>query len=145
LIFSPEQSYQLLISALSIKATATRENAGKAIKLAIGTKSVLNFSSLVKLEVFKSLGSTPATEILNIYDKNSLVEFKVHLKKNPSLLKELGVSEVDATRKIRILTLSSIALQHVGESIPYSAVATALDIPLDQVELWVIDGRFVIL
>ena len=144
MIISPELSYRFLLKALTIKSTATKVNAERALKLAVGTKSILDFAPLVKLEVVKSLGSTPATQLLNIYDRNSLVEFKAHLKKNPNLLKELEVSESDATRKIRILTLSTLASQHVGKSIKYDLVASSLEIPLDQVEMWVIDGIIVL-
>lgn len=43
-------------------------------------------------------------------------------------------------RKIRLLTLASLAAQNVGRDLPYAEIATALQIDETKVEVWVIDG-----
>ena len=44
-------------------------------------------------------------------------------------------------RKIRLLTLASLAFKHVGHDLPYSKAAEALQIDLEDVEKWAIDGN----
>ncbi|KAJ3355588.1 hypothetical protein HDU91_005660 [Kappamyces sp. JEL0680] len=137
----PVVAFHLLVKALALHGSVSNKaNAEKAIKLAVGTKSILQFGPLLSLAAMKPLGSTPSVELVRIFHNSSLADFKSHVKKHPSLLADLHVSETDAIRKIRILTLASLASKHLGQIINYQTVAAALDIPLDQVEFWVIDG-----
>lgn len=45
-------------------------------------------------------------------------------------------------RKIRLLTLASIASAKIGRDISYAEVASALQVQDTEVETWAIDGRF---
>ena len=45
-------------------------------------------------------------------------------------------------RKIRLLTLATLGFQNMGRDVPYSTVATALQVDPSEVESWVIDGTF---
>ena len=67
-------------------------------------------------------------------------DYKSCVKRNPSLLKELGITEADCLRKIRLLSLLKLANMNIRKSIEYKSVAVALDVPLDQVEFWIVDG-----
>ena len=49
-----------------------------------------------------------------------------------------SLNEADCARNMSLLSLVSLAGEH--EEIPYSAIASTLDIPEDQVEKWVIMG-----
>lgn len=44
-------------------------------------------------------------------------------------------------RKIKLLTLSSLAFKHIGQNLPYSEIAEALKIDTSEVEKWAIDGK----
>ena len=44
-------------------------------------------------------------------------------------------------RKIKLLTLSSLAFKYIGQNLPYSEIAEALKIDTSEVEKWVIDGE----
>lgn len=44
-------------------------------------------------------------------------------------------------RKIKLLTLSSLAFKYIGQNLPYSEIAEALKIDISEVEKWVIDGE----
>lgn len=53
------------------------------------------------------------------------------------------LSELDQTqleRKIRLLSFASLGFAHIGHDLPYSEVASTLQIELNQVEKWAIDG-----
>lgn len=43
-------------------------------------------------------------------------------------------------RKIRLLTLASIASAKIGRDVPYAEVASALQVQDNEVETWAIDG-----
>jgi translation initiation factor 3 subunit M len=43
-------------------------------------------------------------------------------------------------RKIRLLSLASIASARIGRDVPYAEVAAALQVPDSEVETWAIDG-----
>lgn len=43
-------------------------------------------------------------------------------------------------RTIRLLALTSLAFQNIGQELPYSTIAATIDIESSQVERWVIDG-----
>lgn len=49
-----------------------------------------------------------------------------------------SLNEAECTKNMSLLSLVSLAGEH--EEIPYSAIASTLDIPEDQVEKWVIMG-----
>lgn len=136
------QSYHFLIKYLKIASQSPelKKNIEKAIKLAIATKSILRFSDLLRLDGIESLGSSPILELLKVFNSGTIVEYKALIKKHPKLLAEMKVPAEDAITKIRILTLASLACNHVGESISYQTVASALDVTLDTVEFWTISG-----
>ena len=118
-----------------------KKNVQKAVKLAITCKSILTFTALLSLKSVKALGSTPSVELLKVFNGQSVEEYKSFMKKNPGLLKDLGATEADSLRKIRILCLSKLATKNMRTSLDYKAVATALDVALDQVEFWIVDGN----
>ena len=45
-------------------------------------------------------------------------------------------------RKIRLLSLASLGARNIGKDLPYSTVASALEVDENKVEIWVIDGEF---
>ena len=52
-----------------------------------------------------------------------------------------GLDKTQLERKIRLLTLASLAFKHVGHELPYSKAAEALKIDSEDVERWAIDGN----
>jgi translation initiation factor 3 subunit M len=53
--------------------------------------------------------------------------------------KSIGINHPTAFRKIRLLTLASLASSAPNRELPYSVIARRLHIPSEEVELWVID------
>ena len=56
------------------------------------------------------------------------------------LTRDLEISSTDLEHKIRLLTLASLAFQHVGQNVPYSEIAAVLQVDITEVEKWAIDG-----
>lgn len=49
------------------------------------------------------------------------------------------------TEKFKIMALSSLAAQNLNMSLPYSAIAKAIDVPVSEVEQWIIHGKILFL
>ena len=61
-----------------------------------------------------------------------------------SVPSEEGVSADEITRKLRLLTLTSLCARSSTKDIKYADVAAGLDIPIKEVERWVIDGASIL-
>ena len=57
------------------------------------------------------------------------------------ILRRKDLDKTQLERKIRLLTLTSLAFQHVGQNVPYSKIAEVLQVDVSEVEQWVIDGN----
>jgi len=59
------------------------------------------------------------------------------------LTRNLEIPSGDLEHKIRLLTLGSLAFQHVGQNVPYSKIAAVLQVDITEVEKWAIDGDYI--
>ena len=50
------------------------------------------------------------------------------------------LDQAQLERKIRLLSLTTLAFQNIGRDLPYSAIAETLQVDPTEVERWVIDG-----
>lgn len=76
--------------------------------------------------------------LLEIFQQGKLEDFQSFLKSNPNTLSNNNISEEDAIRHMRLLSLCSLATEH--EEIPYDAIASTLQVDQSAVENWVIDA-----
>lgn len=53
---------------------------------------------------------------------------------------DLALDAAYIDRKIRYLTLASLAGKHIGGELSYSDIASTLEIEISSVEAWIIDG-----
>ncbi|KAJ3320840.1 hypothetical protein HDU76_000220 [Blyttiomyces sp. JEL0837] len=106
-----------------------KEHAIRAVKEAISTPTVYNFEDLFRLQAVQNLKS-----------------FREFVKANAGFIEKEGIvktkEEIEKVlvRKMRLLTLASVAGQYVDGEMGYGVVAEALEIPESEVEIWVIDG-----
>jgi hypothetical protein len=136
--FEPSVTLTHLQKYLRIKQDVSL--AKKAIKLALGIRSCLMFEDIITLDAVQKLRGELLWELLNIFTTKNLADYNAFVKKHPNFLSENGLSQEALLEKIRLLTLDSIATVHVGKTIKYEVISKALEIPVDKVEFWVIDG-----
>lgn len=55
-----------------------------------------------------------------------------------------GLDRSELERKIRLLTLASLAFKNVGKNLPYSEIVDALQVDPSEVEKWVIDSKWLL-
>lgn len=113
----------------------------RAIHEAISNPEVLNFEDLFNLKAVQALAMDKIFAFLKIFLSENLQEYRKFVKSNPKFAQEQGLSEESNVRKIRLLSMASLAAQHAPGEISYDAIAKALEIPQEDVEFWVIDGK----
>lgn len=139
----------------------TAEAAKKAILAAMQSEDVFIFDELVSLDAVKALATQNAPEhaLLKLFLDGNLKQTKLFLQQNKSFLQSsgslfrspsisrieseterAGLNEEQCVRKMRLLTLTSLAAENVSGSVPYSSIATELEVAEDDVEEWIIDG-----
>ena len=142
-----EQGYRYLLRALrtitsqQASSPETKGIALRTLKMALLDPTHYDFQDLTTLDSIQALRrSEPIwAELLEIFSSSQLDEYKDFLEEHDGFLASAGLDGEVLFRKIKRLTLASLAASSSSRSLPYSAIARALQIPEEEVEMWVID------
>ncbi|KAJ8904541.1 hypothetical protein NDN08_001059 [Rhodosorus marinus] len=94
---------------------------------------LLEMSAVVRL---KDKGNANLYRLLEIFVKDDLTVYKQFYAENGGLVDSLGLSNESLTDKMRLLTFATLG--NKSNELGYQAIETALDIPEEEVEEWVI-------
>ena len=141
-------AYKYLLNALETvpPQSASDEDyqplAKRALVEAITNPTVTDFTPLTASDAIQALRRSESAlfELLEIFSSDDYSSYSDFLETNS--LSSLGIDESASTAlitKMRLLTLATIAASAPNRSVPYSAIASALSIPSEDVEMWVID------
>ena len=142
-----EQSYLYLLRTLRTIPTdeVTSEEAHtlsvRALKSALLHPTHFDFQDLTAVDAIQALRKSDSTffELLEIFNADLLDDFNDFKDEHDSWLEEQGLDNPILYRKMRLLTLASLAASTQSRSLPYQHIAKALQIPSEDVEMWVID------
>ncbi|KAL8803210.1 MAG: hypothetical protein Q9182_003311 [Xanthomendoza sp. 2 TL-2023] len=142
-----EQSYQYLIRALRTipSEEASNEDARKlsirALKSALSQPSHFDFQDLTSLDSIQALRKSDPVyfELLEIFHAQVLDDFNDFKDEHDGWTEEQSLDDSLLVRKMRLLTLASLAASSQSRSLPYQHITRALQIPSEDVEMWVID------
>lgn len=142
-----EQAYLYLLKALrtipprEANSAEAKELSIRALKSALSDPAHYDFQDLTALDSIQALRkSEPVwTELLEIFSSSELDEYKDFLDEHDEFLESAGLDDEILFRKIKRLTLASLAAATPSRSLPYNSIAHALQIPEAEVEMWVID------
>jgi translation initiation factor 3 subunit M len=143
-----EQAYNYLLRALrtfssdEVSSPEARELSLRALKTALTHPNHFDFQDLTDLDSIQALRNSDPVyfQLLEVFTSDVLEDLNEFNNENKGWMEGSGL-DVDAlTRKMRLLTLASIAAS-AGQtrSLPYTQIAEALQIPAEDVEMWVID------
>jgi translation initiation factor 3 subunit M len=92
------------------------------------------------VQALRNSDSSDLFELLEIFTSQNLEDYESFKSEHNSFISENSLDDNALTRKMRLLTLASIAAS-TGQtrSLPYSTIASSLSIPSEDVEMWVID------
>ena len=144
-----EASYQYLLKALrtiqdseEVNSEEAKTLSIKALTNALNNSTAFDFSDLTQLDSVQALRKSDATwfELLEIFSSESMDDYADFLESHSDFPSQNGLDSAVLDRKIRHLTLASLAAA-AGQTrtIPYAQIAKALRIPAEDVEMWVID------
>ena len=142
-----EQAYQYLLRALrtipvdEASSEEARSLSVRALKSALSHPTHFDFQDLIALDTIQALRKSDATyfELLEIFNAQLLDDYNDFKDEHDDWLDEQALDDSLLYRKMRLLTLASIAASSQSRSLPYQHIAHALQIPSEDVEMWVID------
>ncbi|KAJ9503557.1 hypothetical protein LTR99_002319 [Exophiala xenobiotica] len=141
--------YKYLLDALetispdSSSEPEAQDLAKRTLRTALTNPNVTDFTPLTANDAIQAVRKSDSNlfDLLEIFSSDDYSSYTDFLETND--LSSLGIPEENAevlSNKIRLLTLASIAASSTTRSIPYSTIASALQIPGEDVEMWVIDA-----
>lgn len=143
----PEKSQKFLLKYLvslegSEVSAADKPQVAKAVVAAIRDpiacfmqgQHILPLTAVAQLEGDASLGKL--YELLKIMNEGKLRDYLAFADANGAMLEANGLSHSECVGNMRLLSLCSLATEH--EEIPYSEIAKDLEVPLKEVEHWVV-------
>ena len=134
-------AYQYLLSAVASTPSATSPLSTQLVQTAIQSESIYDFDELFALEAVQSLKSSDAIlySLLEIVASGDYTAFKSFDK---AFLSTNNFDLAQLDRKVRILALTRSASQAAisNRTIPYTLFADTIELPVDEVEVWIIDA-----
>jgi len=116
------------------------EAAIQAIKIATlyQLDNLLELLPIQALADSKNAQHAKTLKLLKIFVGENLESYKSFINENPDFLKTSGLNHDDCMKKIRFLSLATLGASH--QEVPYSLIATTLQIDESDVEMWVINA-----
>ncbi|KAI0638546.1 PCI-domain-containing protein [Trametes polyzona] len=139
---NPAAAYQYQISyvrSLPPSSPVAQAAAIDAVASALRLPSYFDFDSLFRLDAVVAAKDHELFSLLQIFLNDGLAQYKAWVDSHPDALSKYDLDGSQLERKIRLLTLATLGFQNMGRDVPYSAIASALQIEQSQVESWVID------
>ncbi len=135
----------LALETIPVSAAQESESqqlAKRTLIQALTNPSCTDFTPLTASDSVQALRkSDPALfELLEIFSSDDYATYIEFLGSNS--LSDLNIPDSASTvleTKIRLLTLATIASSAPSRSVPYSTIASSLNIESEEVEMWVID------
>jgi translation initiation factor 3 subunit M len=124
------------------EAVSAREEAVNAALDAIRLPDLYQFDTLLdslpikQLENDNTNNNSKLLQLLKIFVSGSYDDFAKFHSENPDFIKSAGLDHEECVRKMRLLSLATLAA--ANQEVSYSVIAKALQVPEEEVEVWVI-------
>lgn len=79
------------------------------------------------------------SQLLDIFTEQDLEDYSDFKEEHEGFIEKEKLDDAKLERKMRLLTFASLAASTPNREIPYANIARALQIPVEQVEMWSID------
>lgn len=136
---SSPQSYKWNIKYLtSLDAKNSESEIVSIVSDAIKSPSQFQYDDLLTVPSIKQLESKPVYAFIKVLSSDDFEAYKQFTTKNPTIIADLGLHKDEIERKVRLLSLVSLA--STEQEISYEKIAKALHIPETDVEIWVINA-----
>ncbi|KAG2225833.1 hypothetical protein INT45_007077 [Circinella minor] len=135
-------SFEFSLKKLSTYAEASFDSsvetlAKELILQAISIENWFAFEELYQHPAVQKTKGSPEFELLEVFLNGSLLSYKKFAQAHPDLMKR--TNEENNIIKIRLLALASLGCENLSRELTYAEIAKNLEIPEEEVEMWVID------
>ena len=143
-----DESYAYLLRAIRTipndesSSQEAQKLSTQALKAALVHPTHFDFEDLASLDAVQALKKSDETafELLEIFTSDNLDAFSDFKTEHDGWLEKQGLDESKLDRKMRLLTLASLAAhENQKRTLSCAQIAKALQVPEDEVEMWVID------
>lgn len=145
-----DQAYQYILKGLrtfnskdstEISSIEAQNLSIRALKVAILSATQFDFHNLTALPAIQALSESHPihSELLTIFSEKELEDYNEFREEHKGWIELEGIDHEKLQRKIRLLTMASIAARDSTREIKYSKIAKSLVIQPEDVEMWVID------
>ncbi|KAF8263947.1 hypothetical protein EI94DRAFT_1772790 [Lactarius quietus] len=128
------------VRSLDPTSQSTQHTALDAIATALSDPSIFDFDPLFKLDAVLAAQAHPLFALLRVFLSGGLDDLHAWQRAHANTAGEFSLDAAQLERKIRLLALADLGFQNIGQDLPYAQVATVLQVPVTQVERWVIDA-----
>ncbi|KIM58772.1 hypothetical protein SCLCIDRAFT_1218321 [Scleroderma citrinum Foug A] len=138
----PEAAYEFRLAyaqSLPPSSELLQSVAADAIAAALRQPSILDFEPLCKIEAVIAAKDHELFPLLQIFLNNGLAEVQAFADSHAAVLETYQLDRSQLEHKVRLLAFSSLAFDYIGRDLPYSQIATTLQIDPSEVEKWSID------
>lgn len=141
------ESYQYVLKALrtfpssEVSSKEAQSLSLRALKAALLSSTHFDFHDLTSLPTIQALGDSHPeySELLEIFSEKELEDYNDFRDENEDWIEAEALDNSLLHRKMRLLTLASVAASTNSKELEYKRIAKALQIPVEDVEMWVID------
>ncbi|KAJ1949029.1 hypothetical protein IWQ62_006802 [Dispira parvispora] len=127
-------------NATSIPLNTLKNEAIRAVHETLHSPRLYNFDQLIGLAPVRALEGEKMFVLLEIFLQDTLPRLQEFLSNSPAAVTEYQLDTEVLMTKMRHLSLASLSAQHIAEPLAYADIAAALSIPVEEVEMWVIDA-----
>jgi translation initiation factor 3 subunit M len=149
LISANRESYQYILKALrtfdpkdkDISSEEAQTLSIRALKAALLSNTHYDFHDLTSLPAIQALSDSHPVhyELLEVFSEKDLEDYTDFRDEHDNFLEEQELDNSKLHRKMRLLTMASLCASNNTKEIPYKMITKALQIPSEEVEMWVID------
>ncbi|GJE84538.1 PCI-domain-containing protein [Phanerochaete sordida] len=136
--YDPVVSYQYQLAYVR-SLPSSSEAAADLVATALRLPSVFDFDALFRLDAVVAAKDNDIYPLLQIFLNDGISEYKAWVAGHADVLAKYNLDQTQLERKIRLLSLTTLAFQNIGRDLPYSIIADVLQVPSSEVERWVID------
>ncbi|KAI8635116.1 PCI-domain-containing protein [Xylariaceae sp. FL1651] len=140
-------SYQYILKALrtfeddEVKSEDAQKIALRAIKAALLSSTQYDFQDLLNVPCIQALSETHPVyfELLTVFAEKDLEDYNQFREEHEGFVEKEHLDLDKLQTKMRLLTFASLAARTQTREISYADIAKALQISIEEVELWTID------
>ncbi|KAF9226872.1 hypothetical protein BS17DRAFT_728784 [Gyrodon lividus] len=138
----PEFAYEYrIVYTLSLPPSSpeSRSAAIDTIAAALRLPTIFDFDALYNLDAIIAVKDHELFPLLQIFLNNGFPEFRAWADSHSVVLQSYQLERPQLERKIRLLSFSSLGFDYIGHDLPYSTIASTLQIDSSEVDKWTID------